>query len=71
MGIVYNRKSGMQNIPHDRQIKHQQVSRKIGKGYNKKAPCHRMISRLQTVKVLTPQNIRFLRSLGLQVRRNA
>ena len=46
---------------------------KVSKSYIKNEPCHQKISRQRTVKELTPQNIRFLKSLGLQQvrRRNA
>jgi len=38
-----------------------------GRGYINNSPCRKTVSRLRTAKVLTRQNIQFLKSLGFRV----
>ena len=42
-------------------------NKKVGFGYNKLVPCHKLISQQRALRVLTPQNLLLLKTLGLKV----
>lgn len=40
---------------------------KVGLGYINRSPCHQKVIHRQVIKGLTPQNVQYLKSLGLSV----